>query len=282
MVKKVTYAMEEMSYPDVQEILKTTDVVLIPIGSQEKHGPHIPLATDSMITLKTAKMAAAKAKVPYTPLIPVGYSPHHMGTVNNGIGTLTFSGETFKRIIYEIGRSLIFHGFSKLIFMSHHASNTKVNDDVLRRLRYETGCFVAWYMTPTERKTQVIQDLLEERIAWHSGELETAQILAYDESIVHMERAHKRTAHAPKWLGPAFEKTDGVPTVIFQGSENIWIPMEHHEYADDATIGDPFLGTKEKGEKIYERASQNLSDFIEEVKKIKVDIKVRDYDFRAW
>jgi creatinine amidohydrolase len=282
MVKKVTYAMEEMSYPDVQEILKTTDVVLIPIGSQEKHGPHIPLATDSMITLKTARMAAAKAKVPYTPLIPVGYSPHHMGTVNNGIGTLTFSGETFKRVIYEIGRSLIFHGFSKLIFMSHHASNTKVNDDVLRRLRYETGCFVAWYMTPTERKTQVIQDLLEERIAWHSGELETAQILAYDESIVHMERAHKRTAHAPKWLGPAFEKTDGVPTVIFQGSENIWIPMEHHEYADDATIGDPFLGTKEKGEKIYERASQNLSDFIEEVKKIKVDIKVRDYDFRAW
>jgi creatinine amidohydrolase len=282
MVKKVTYAMEEMSYPDVQEILKSTDVVLIPIGSQEKHGPHIPLATDSMITLKTAKMAAAKAKVPYTPLIPVGYSPHHMGTVNNGIGTLTFSGETFKRIIYEIGRSLIFHGFSKLIFMSHHASNTKVNDDVLRRLRYETGCFVAWYMTPTERKTQVIQDLLEERIAWHSGELETAQILAYDESIVHMERAHKRTAHAPQWLGPAFEKTDGVPTVIFQGSENIWIPMEHHEYADDATIGDPFLGTKEKGQKIYERASQNLSDFIEEVKKIKVDIKVRDYDFRAW
>ena len=45
-----TYAMEEMSYPDVQEILKTTDVVLIPIGSQEKHGPHIPLATDSIVT----------------------------------------------------------------------------------------------------------------------------------------------------------------------------------------------------------------------------------------
>jgi creatinine amidohydrolase len=282
MVKKVTYAMEEMSYPDVQEILKQTDVVLIPIGSQEKHGPHIPLATDSIITIVTTRMAAQKAKVPHTPLIPVGYSPHHMGTVNNGIGTLTFSGETLKRIIYEIGRSLIFHGFSKLIYISHHASNTKVTDDVLRRLRYETGCFVAWYMTPTERKTQVIRDLLEEKIAWHSGELETAQCLAYDESVVHMERAHKRTAHAPEWLGPAFAKTDGVPTVIFQESENIWIPMEHHEYADDATIGDPFLGTKEKGQKIYERASQNLTDFIEEVKKIKVEIKVRDYDFRAW
>jgi hypothetical protein len=88
-----TYAMEKMSYPDVQEILKTTDVVLIPIGSQEKHGPHIPLATDSIATIETTLRAAKKAKVPYTPMIPVGYSPHHMGTVNNGIGSLTFTGE---------------------------------------------------------------------------------------------------------------------------------------------------------------------------------------------
>jgi len=97
-----------------------------------------------------------------------------------------------------------------------------------------------------------------------------------------MDRAKKHTAHAPEWLGPAFNKTDGVPTVIFQGSENITIPMEHHEYAEAATIGDPFLGTKEKGQKIYEKASQNLADFIEEVRKIKVQVKVRDYEFRAW
>ena len=159
-----TYAMEEMSYPDVQVILKTTDGVL-PIGSQEKHGPHVPLATDSCATIETTIRAAEKAKVPYTPLIPVGYSPHHMGTVNDGIGTLSFTGETLRRIIYEIGKCLIFHGFNKLIYTSRHASNTKVTDEVLRRLRYETGCFCAWYMTPTERKTQVINDLLEEKIA---------------------------------------------------------------------------------------------------------------------
>ncbi len=282
MVKRVTYAMEEMSYPDVQAILKKTDIVLIPIGSQEKHGPHIPLATDAIATIMTTKLAAEKAKVPYTPMIPVGYSPHHMGRVNDGIGTLTFTGETLRRIVYELGRSLIYHGFNKLIYVSQHASNSKVVDEVLRRLRYETGCFVAWYLTPTERKTQIINDILEEKIAWHSGEMETAQCLAYDESIVHMDRAKKQQAHAPQWLGPAFAKTDGVPTVIFQGSENITIPMEHHEYAEEATIGDPCLGTKEKGERIFEKAAQNLADFIEEVRKIKVEIKSRDYDFRAW
>ena len=277
-----TYAMEKMSYPDVQEVLKTTDVVLIPIGSQEKHGPHIPLATDSIATIETTMRAAQKAKVPYTPLIPVGYSPHHMGELNQGIGTLTFSGETLRRIIYEIGRSLIFHGFNKLIYTSQHASNNKVVDEALRRLRYETGCFCAWYMTPTERKTQVINDILDEKIAWHSGEMETAQCLAHDESSVHMDRAEAQKAHAPQWLGPEFAKTDGVPTVIFQGSENIFIPMEHHEYAEDATIGDPHLGTKEKGEQIFEKASDNLADFVKEIQKIKVEIKDRNYDFRAW
>jgi creatinine amidohydrolase len=124
MVKKVTYAMEEMSYPDVQVILKTTDIALIPIGSQEKHGPHIPLATDAIATIMTTRWAAHKARVPYTPMIPVGYSPHHMGKVNDGIGTLTFSGETLRRVVYEIGRSLIYHGFSKLIDVSQHASKS--------------------------------------------------------------------------------------------------------------------------------------------------------------
>jgi len=277
-----TYAMEEMSYPDVKEILKTTDVVLIPIGSQEKHGPHIPLACDAIATIETTQRAAVKAKVPYTPMIPVGYSPHHMGTVNDGIGTLTFTGETLRRIVYEIGRSLIFHGFNKLIYTSQHASNTKVVDETLRRLRYETGCFCAWYMTPTERRTEVIRDLLEENFGWHSGEMETAQCMAHDESCVHMERAHKHMAHAPEWLGPEFAKTDGVPTVIFQETENIFIPMEHHEYVEDATIGDPFLASKEKGEKIFERASDNLAAFVEEIKKVKIEIKDRNYDFRAY
>ena len=97
-----------------------------------------------------------------------------------------------------------------------------------------------------------------------------------------MDRANAHTAHAPAILGEAFAKTDGVPTVIFQGTENIFIPMEHHEYVEDATIGDPHLASVEKGEKIYEAASDNLRDFIYEVQKMKVEIKTREYDFRAF
>jgi creatinine amidohydrolase len=205
-----------------------------------------------------------------------------MGVVDDGVGTLSFTGETFRRIIYEIGRCLIFHGFNKLIYISHHASNTKVVDEVLRRLRYETGCFTCWYMTPTERKIQVVEEIFEEKIAWHSGELETSTSLAHNEKAVHMDRANAHTAHAPQWMGEAFQKTDGVPTVIFQGSENIWVPMEHHEYVEEATIGDPFLGSKEKGEKYFDKSADNLADFANEIKKIKIEVKDRNYDTRSW
>ena len=270
----------------VAEYLKRNDTILIPVGSCEKHGAHLPLGTDSFITIRMTEMAAERADVLYTPLIPIGYSPHHMGEVDQGTGTLTFSGETYNRILYEIARSLIFHGFSKLIYVSHHGSNTKLIDSYLRRVRYETGAFIAFYKTPTERELSVVGDIIdgppEETPGWHAGEIETSMIMAYDRALVNMKRAKRDRAHAPRWMGPAFSKKDGTGTVIFQGAENIWVPMEHHEYSDTATIGNPFRGNADKGKRLFERGSDHLAAFLEEVKKIPVTVTRRDYPERVW
>ena len=56
-----------------------TDVVLVPMGSCEKHGPHIPLGTDSYLTIEAVERAAKLSDVPHAPLVPIGFSPHHMG-----------------------------------------------------------------------------------------------------------------------------------------------------------------------------------------------------------
>jgi len=48
------------------------------------------------------------------------------------------------------------------------------------------------------------------------------------------------------------------------------------------SIGDPFLGSKEKGEKYFDLSSDNLADFANEIKKIAVEIKDRSYDTRSW
>ena len=265
-----------MSYDEVEAQLKGNDVVMIPMGSNEKHGAHCVLGTDSMTTMGVVKVAAELAKTVYSPIIPVGYSPHHMGEVNKGSGTLTFSGNTYRAIVYELAMSMIYHGFNKIVFVSHHGSNTKIIDDVLRRIRYETGAFVCWYKTPTERTYSLIDDIMdgppEETPGWHAGELETSTVWAWDETLIDMDKAQEDRTHAPKWMGDKFSKKDGSDKVEFMGSENIWVPMEHHEYSDTATIGNPFRGTKEKGEKYFQISGEALAAFLEEVKKFDIEI----------
>jgi creatinine amidohydrolase len=78
-----------------------------------------------------------------------------------------------------------------------------------------------------------------------------------------------------------FSKIDGTATVKFQGSENIWVPMDHHEYSDTATIGNPFRATREKGLQMLDRMSAHLSDFVTEVRQFKVQITASDYPERA-
>jgi len=256
--------------------MKNNDLRMISMGSTEKHGAHCPLGTDSFTAMGVIERAAELARTCYTPLIPVGYSPHHMGRVSEGCGTLTFSADTYRRIVYDLAMSLIYHGFNKFVFVTHHGSNSKIIDDVLRRIRYETGCFVCWYKTPTERTYSVLGDIVEgppeETPGWHAGEIETSTAWAYNDGTVDMDLAVKGRTHAPKFMGDKFTKKDGSGFVTFNGMENIWVPMEHHEYSDTATIGNPFRASKEKDEKYFEIAGKVLVAFLEEVKKFKINI----------
>lgn len=275
----------ECAYVDAQEWFKETDTVMVPVGSCEKHGAHVPLGTDSFTTINVTERAAKLANVPYTPLMPFGYSPHHMGREGEGSGTVTLSANTYRAMLKDIARSLIFHGANKIIFVTHHGSNTKPIDELLRQIRLQTGAFAAFYKTPTERECEVVKGILEgppeETPGWHAGEMETAQMMAHDMSLVDMSRAVNDRAHAPRWMGPNFSKKDGTITVQFRGSENIYVPMEHHEYSDHATIGNPFRGTPEKGIALFEKEAEHLAAFIEEVKKFPFEVKNREFNDRA-
>ena len=285
MARRKSWNTADMSYDEVAELLKENDTVMIPMGSNEKHDAHIILATDTVTTMGVVEAAAPLAKTAYTPIIPVGYSPHHMGRVGEGAGTMTFSGATYRQMVYELGMSMIYHGFNKIVFVSHHGSNSKVVDDVLRRLRYETGCFACWYKTPTERDYTIVGDIMEgpaeETPGWHAGEMETSTVWAWDETLMDMDKAKQDRTHAPAWMGPKFKKKDGAPTVEFMGAENIIVPMEHHEYSDSATIGNPFRGSKDKGERYFKQSGEALAAFLEEVKNFDIEVPLEKRQFTS-
>ena len=121
----------------------------------------------------------------HAPAIWMGYSPQHMYSPGSGRGTITVRSTTLLNLLYDVGRSLIHHGFNRIIFVNGHGSNVKVVDPVLRKLRYETGALISFVKPYMENYVGILKGLMEnppeETPGWHSSELETSQDLAWDE-----------------------------------------------------------------------------------------------------
>lgn len=255
---------------------------MVPIASLEQHSYHCPLFTDMITAREVVRRAAEEAEVMYCPECWVGYSPHHLGPPGKGIGTITVRAETFCNLYYDIARSLIHHGFNKIIFVTGHASNMKIVDPMIRKLKYETNAMIAFYKPYAENYFGIIKDILEgppeETPGWHAGELETAQVMAHDEKLVHMERAVKgERTKTPAFLPDAFLKKDGTPSVEFEGYNYFVFPMEHREFSDTGLIGNPFRATKEKGEEALKRFGSYLARALKELEKVKIVVKNREW-----
>jgi len=255
------------------------------MASLEQHGPHLPLSTDTVTAYEVSKRAAEQADVLYTPTVWTGYSPQHMRGPGQGMGTITIRAETLNSLLYDIARSLIHHGFNKLVFVNGHGSNVKVIDPVLRKIRYDTGAMVAFYKPYAERYMGLIKDLMEnppeETPGWHSSELETSQMLAHNATLVRMERAAQTETHIPRWLPESFSKADGAPDVQFKGYQYFQFPMDHDEFTETGVIGNPMRATAEKGEQAFSRYAAHLVEALAELRKVNVQVVNREFRERV-
>ncbi len=282
----VSYCIGELAWPDIQWYQEKSDVVIIPIGSLEQHGAHLPTLCDSLAVQEITRRTSKATDVPHYPLIWTGYAPHHLKAPCHGYGTVTLRPRTFLDLLYDVGRSAIHHGWNKIIYFTGHASNAKVIDPVLRKLRYDTGAFIGLIKPYSERDLDYIRDIMtgsvEDTPGWHSGEMETSEMLAVNEKLVHMDRAVKEHTHTPSWLPQSFEKEDGASDVKFLDQRFMVFPMEHMEFTDSGVIGDPFAASKEKGEKVIQRYADYCIKAIEEIKKVEnVEIKQREFECRV-
>ncbi|MFN8421010.1 MAG: creatininase family protein [Anaerolineae bacterium] len=205
----------------------------------------------------------------------------------SGAGTITLRADTLMNVLYDIGRSLIHHGFNRLIFVNGHGSNIKVVDPVLRTLRNETGAMIVFYKPYAERYIGMLKDVLEgpveETPGWHAGELETSQVLAHNSKLVRMDRAKTDKAHAPEVVRSAWAKNDGMPDAEFQGYRLFNFPFDHEEFTDSGVMGVPQRGTAQKGNIALDRFAAHLVDAVHELEKVKVNVHNRDWTAgKAW
>jgi creatinine amidohydrolase len=198
-----------------------------------------------------------------------------------GRGTITLRSSTLLNVMYDVARSLIHHGFNRLIFINGHGSNIKVVDPILRKLRYETGALISFVKPYMENYVGLMEGLLEnppeETPGWHASELETSQDLAHNPDIVRMDRAEFTKAHIPGFLPKSFEKKDGMPDVEFDGYKYFTFPMDHHEFIESGVIGNPLRATAEKGEEAFRRYSEHVARGIVELMEVPVEVRNREF-----
>jgi len=240
-----------MYWNTVKEIVEADPkLAVIPVGSVEQHGPHLPVMTDWAIASELGKRVALKMNAFCLPALPISTCKEHMGKK----GSVWMAPMTFYQMLEDIVSSLKVQGFKKVAILQCHGGifvlpplvrelNAKYNPDLMVALIDICNFF-----------GQIQENgLVETSEELHAGEIETSQVLALAPETVHMDWAEDFVPAAPR----AYLNYGS----IFHVSENgVW--------------GQPSYASAEKGEKIFaycaDMAVEELNkafSFMEEKKK---------------
>ena len=251
---------EKRTWPEINEDVAAGKVVVVPIGSTEQHGAHLPLDVDVVCPVGVAEAAARLVpnQVLVMPPIVHGYTAHVMDFP----GTVNIHWEHFIKFVVDVGKSVAYHGFKKIVLLNGHGSNAPNLDLASRRINLETDAecsFMCWWdllkvdpdFMPSWRESDFPGGCA------HACELETSVYLYLDEDGVQQDRISDGTIEFNKH-GSDLQYTD-----IF-GSGPAAVTSWTASYSDSGVLGQPTLATKEKGQRALEEAAKQLARWIEE------------------
>ncbi len=195
--EKIKNYLPHMSWPEVEALAERTDMVIIPVGSLEQHGPQLPIGTDALNGIERAKLIAQKTDVLVAPILLPGNSPYHMEFA----GTITLSLETIQAVYVEAAASLLKHGFTRFLILNAHGGNRVVSRFIADRINHETagiavelgeaaGPFMA------RRSTQEAPRQFDR----HGGVGETSSALYLIPELVELEKSELAKLSIPEHL----------------------------------------------------------------------------------
>ncbi|MEM4476129.1 MAG: creatininase family protein [Desulfurococcaceae archaeon] len=246
--------------------LDPRSLVILPLGSVEQHGPHLPLGTDTFILEFILTNACIKSKyrdnILILPTIPYGFSHLH----TSFSGTISIESKLLSELITSVGRSTLNMGFKKLLMLSWHGGNYCSMHDAAYALKKEfPKAFIA-YISFIEFILKEVLDLVKPPI-YHADDLETSVMLAIkgrvlEKELEELKGKHRHIHHPLREL----------ISLDFTKRARVRIPILIEEYASDGVIGDVSHSDTDKGAKIIEVAINNLTEVVDRIVSMEVGV----------
>ena len=240
-----------LNWKQVDALPRESTLLVLPTAAIEQHGPHLPLATDTLIN--NLLLGHAFRKLPAS--LPVyALPPIHYGKSNEHIGfpgTLSVSASTFMAVVRDLGDSLTKAKFKKLALYNTHGGNTSLVDVMARDLRAEFGLRTFTLhgsggipfagLAPQERA-----------YGFHAGEVETSYLLASVPELVD------QTAYTANYIADISK-----PELLLPENAPATFAWLTRDIAASGVMGDPRPATAEKGARWLEEAATRLAAALE-------------------
>ena len=253
--------LDELPWPKIEEYVKQSRLILIPTGSVEEEGTHLPTGIDTHVAVYVCKKVSQRTGCLVGPPIPVGHSEWFMEFP----GTMSVSLELLIRLIREYCHCLLAHGFRKFIFINPHTGNAEAIAAVGRELRKKEGLVAmidVWRIL-----NQMAGDFpaLKERSFKHAGEIMTSVGLAMYPDLVDMDSA--TAEYVASDISSHIKPKSSTGPWEFKNTE-VRMYLRGKEVTKSGTMGDPTNATRELGEQILDNLVDFVVSFVEEMEKI--------------
>ena len=210
-----------------EEILNGRDTVVVPFGSTEQHGRHMPLGTDAVLGDEIGWRLADRLQAFLAPTVRFGCSQHHLAFS----GTISIGEETFGRIVTDVVASLSGHGFRRIVLLPTHGGNFKPLAEAVAKIEPAGGIRIYAFtdlmgLVGAAAESSRSFGVDAAKSGAHSGEWETSLMLALRPDQVKMDRAEVG------FIGELSEIT----SKVFDGIQNL---------DQNGVLGDPRPATAE-------------------------------------
>jgi creatinine amidohydrolase len=237
---------EELTMTEFEAGLTRSETVLIPFGSVEEHGSHLPLSTDTIEAYEVCKKAALQMPLFVAP-------PIHYGNCRSTAchpGTISISTGTLKGLFSDIVTSLRSHGVRKFVALTGHAGGAhrmalqEAGEELIARYDDISIAVVSEFDLAQEQG----RGLIETAGDAHAGEIETSRILH--------SHPHLVKGSAPREF-PAFP-----PGILVRDKRRYW---------PGGVWGDPGKASAVKGARLEQLVVSSLLSLVRELERIHIE-----------